>query len=61
LSPILLGSGVPEDVAANAIRLSVGRGTELRDVDIVVADLQRAVNEILLETNLTDESSSVRQ
>jgi len=54
LSPILLSSGVPEDIAVNAVRLSVGRGTELRDVDIVVADLKRAVSEILLEAAAND-------
>jgi len=49
VSPILLSSGISEDVARNAIRLSIGRGTELRDVDIVVADLKQAVNEIVAE------------
>jgi len=58
VSPILLASGIPEDIAANAIRLSVGRGTELRDVDIVVADLKRAVNEILIEVSVNDETAS---
>jgi len=61
VSPILLASGVPEGIAANAIRLSVGRGTELRDVDVVVADLKRAANEILIEVAVNDESASARQ
>ena len=60
LSPILLTSGIPEDIAANAVRLSVGRGTELRDVDVVVADLKRAVNEILIEVATSDEAASAR-
>lgn len=57
MSPILLASGIAEDIAANAIRLSIGRGTELRDVDVVVADLKRAVNEILLEVTVNDDSA----
>jgi len=57
VSPILLASGIAEDIAANAIRLSIGRGTELRDVDVVVADLKRAVNEILLEVTVNDDSA----
>lgn len=61
LSPILLTSGIPESIAANAIRLSVGRGTELRDVDVVVADLKRAVNEILIEVAMGEETASARQ
>jgi len=61
LSPILLASGIPEGIAANAIRLSIGRGTELRDVDVVVADLKRAVNEILVEVAMNDDSASARQ
>ena len=61
VSPILLASGVPDDVAANAIRLSIGRGTELRDVDVVVSDLKRAVNEILMEVTMNDEAATARQ
>jgi len=61
VSPILLSSGIPEDVAANAIRLSIGRGTELRDVDIAVADLKRAVNEILIEVAVNNDTASARQ
>ena len=51
VSDILLTSGVPEEVAANAIRLSVGRHTTLRDVDVVVSDLKRAVDEMLLQND----------
>ena len=57
----MLTSGIPEGIAANAIRLSVGRGTELRDVDVVVADLKRAVNEILIEVAMAEETASARQ
>ena len=57
----MLASGIPDDIAANAIRLSIGRGTELRDVDVVVADLKRAVNEILIEATHSDECASARQ
>lgn len=57
----MLASGVPDDVAANAIRLSIGRGTELRDVDVVVSDLKRAVNEILMEVTMNDEAATARQ
>ena len=53
----MLASGISEDTAANAVRLSIGRGTELRDVDVVIADLKRAVNEILVEAARKDETS----
>ncbi|XP_036713853.1 selenocysteine lyase isoform X9 [Balaenoptera musculus] len=42
-SPVLLSCGVPLDVARNAIRLSVGRGTTRAEVDLVVQDLKQAV------------------
>ncbi|XP_034562583.1 selenocysteine lyase [Notolabrus celidotus] len=42
-SHILLSSGVPAEVAANALRLSVGRGTTNADVDAVVEDLRETV------------------
>ncbi|KAJ1090396.1 hypothetical protein NDU88_003529 [Pleurodeles waltl] len=45
-SPILLKSGIPYDIACNALRLSVGRGSTEEDVDLVVADLKRAVAEL---------------
>lgn len=48
-SHILLSCGVPTEVAANALRLSVGRGTTKEDVDAVVEDLRETVE--LLETN----------
>uniref|UniRef100_A0A3Q3GS97 Selenocysteine lyase n=1 Tax=Labrus bergylta TaxID=56723 RepID=A0A3Q3GS97_9LABR len=42
-SHILLSCGVPTQVAANALRLSVGRGTTKADVDAVVDDLRETV------------------
>lgn len=42
-SHILLSCGVPSEVAANALRLSVGRGTTKADVDAVVEDLRETV------------------
>lgn len=48
-SHILLSCGVPTEVAANALRLSVGRATTKADVDAVVEDLRETVK--LLEEN----------
>ncbi|XP_053178534.1 selenocysteine lyase [Scomber japonicus] len=42
-SHILLNCGVPTEVAANALRLSVGRGTSKADVDAAVEDLRDTV------------------
>ncbi|XP_012716724.2 selenocysteine lyase [Fundulus heteroclitus] len=42
-SHILLSCGVPAEVAANALRLSVGRETSKEDVDAVVEDLRETV------------------
>uniref|UniRef100_A0A672YHH8 Selenocysteine lyase n=1 Tax=Sphaeramia orbicularis TaxID=375764 RepID=A0A672YHH8_9TELE len=49
-SHILLNCGVPSEVAANALRLSVGRGTTKADVDAVVVDLRDTVK-LLEEMN----------
>uniref|UniRef100_A0A8D3EB80 Selenocysteine lyase n=1 Tax=Scophthalmus maximus TaxID=52904 RepID=A0A8D3EB80_SCOMX len=49
-SHILLSCGVPQEVAANALRLSVGRGTSREDVDAVVEDLRETV-QLLEEIN----------
>lgn len=49
-SHILLSCGVRSEVAANALRLSVGRGTTKADVDAVVEDLRETV-ELLEERN----------
>lgn len=45
-SHILLACGVTEEVAANALRLSVGRGTTKQDVDAVVEDLRGVVKQL---------------
>ncbi|XP_078266083.1 selenocysteine lyase isoform X2 [Rhinoraja longicauda] len=42
-SHVLLNSGIPYEVAENAIRLSVGRATSKEDVDTIVEDLSLAV------------------
>ncbi|KAJ8320458.1 hypothetical protein KUTeg_002045 [Tegillarca granosa] len=42
-SPILLAIGVPDSIARNALRLSVGRETTLSDIDFVISDLKQAV------------------
>ncbi|XP_049744508.1 selenocysteine lyase [Elephas maximus indicus] len=42
-SPVLLSCGIPFEVARNALRLSVGRGTTKAEVDLVVEDLKQAV------------------
>ncbi|XP_053287161.1 selenocysteine lyase isoform X1 [Pleuronectes platessa] len=49
-SHILLSCGVPSEVAANALRLSLGRGTTREDVDAVVEDLRKTV-QLLEEIN----------
>ncbi|TVK90606.1 Kinesin-like protein KIF1B [Bagarius yarrelli] len=45
-SHILLNCGIPYHIAANALRISVGRGTSQEDVDIVVEDLRDAVEKL---------------
>ncbi|XP_072330927.1 selenocysteine lyase isoform X1 [Scyliorhinus torazame] len=45
-SHVLLNSGIPYEVAGNALRLSVGRTTSKEDVDAIIEDLKQAVNEI---------------
>ncbi|XP_066201655.1 selenocysteine lyase isoform X2 [Saccopteryx leptura] len=45
-SPVLLSCGIPVDVARNALRLSVGRGTTRAEVDLAVQDLKRAVAQL---------------
>ncbi|XP_023809718.1 selenocysteine lyase isoform X2 [Oryzias latipes] len=49
-SHILLSCGVPTEVAANALRVSVGRGTTKAEVDAVVEDLRETV-QLLEEMN----------
>ena len=38
-SPVLVACGVPDDVAINALRLSIGRETTETDIDVFVQDL----------------------
>nr|XP_061834611.1 selenocysteine lyase-like [Nerophis lumbriciformis]XP_061834612.1 selenocysteine lyase-like [Nerophis lumbriciformis] len=45
-SHILLSCGAREEVAANALRLSVGRRTSREDVEQVVEDLKKAVKHL---------------
>lgn len=45
-SPILIAAGVEEQVARNALRLSVGRHTSFANVDTVVLDLKQAVTQL---------------
>lgn len=45
-SPVLLSCGIPLEVARNALRLSVGRGTARADVDRAVQDLVQAVEQL---------------
>ncbi|KAL2301049.1 hypothetical protein Nmel_011606 [Mimus melanotis] len=45
-SPVLLSCGIPPEVAQNALRLSVGRGTTRADVDRAVQDLVQAVEQL---------------
>ena len=42
-SPLLLACGVPEDLARNALRISIGRDTSRSDMDVLVEDLKEAV------------------
>ena len=46
-SPILLASGVARGVAANALRVSVGRDTSTSDVDLFLSDLAQARGTLL--------------
>uniref|UniRef100_A0A8D2LE09 Selenocysteine lyase n=1 Tax=Varanus komodoensis TaxID=61221 RepID=A0A8D2LE09_VARKO len=46
-SSILLNSGIPYNLAQNALRLSVGRHTSKEDVDLIVEDLKQAVAQLL--------------
>ena len=49
-SPVLVACGVPEEVAFNAMRLSVGRGTSKADIDIFITDLKEAIAELEVES-----------
>ena len=45
-SHILTACGIPEEIAKNALRLSVGRETTENDIDLVVQDLKDAVGKL---------------
>lgn len=45
-SPILIACGVPEDIAINAMRLSIGRDTTKKDIDTFIGDLANAVKKL---------------
>ena len=45
-SPILIACGVPEEIAINAMRLSVGRDTTKQDIDTFIGDLTNAINKL---------------
>lgn len=45
-SSILLACGVPEHIAINALRLSVGRDTTRADINIFVTDLKNAITRL---------------
>ncbi|KAM4694975.1 selenocysteine lyase isoform 2-T2 [Discoglossus pictus] len=45
-SPVLLNSGVPQDAAQSAVRLSVGRDTTREDVDLIIKDLEQAAQKL---------------
>ncbi|XP_038061039.1 selenocysteine lyase-like [Patiria miniata] len=50
-SHILLAVGIPSEIAANALRLSVGRHTTKADIDRVVDDVKQAVQSLQDERN----------
>ena len=41
---MLVACGVPEEIALNALRISVGRDTSKKDIDIFIQDLKEAVD-----------------
>ena len=45
-SPILLAIGIPAEVAANALRVSIGRDTTREDIDVFVQDLKNAIGKL---------------
>ncbi|XP_064599325.1 selenocysteine lyase-like [Liolophura sinensis] len=45
-SPILLAIGIPESVARNALRLSVGRETSRDDINVIVTDLKEVIQSL---------------
>ena len=55
-SAILLAMGLPEDIARNALRFSVGRHTLKTDIDRVIKDLQQAVATLQEKANDKEET-----
>lgn len=47
-SAVLLACGVPEAVAVNALRLSIGRETSKEDIDLFIQDLKEAVQNLVI-------------
>ena len=47
-SPVLVACGVAEEIAVNALRLSVGRETTKADIDVFVQDLKQAITTITM-------------
>ena len=45
-SPVLMACGIPEDVAINAMRLSVGRETTKENIDTFIDDLTKAISKL---------------
>ncbi len=45
-SHILISCGIPDNIARNALRLSVGRYTTVDDIDIVIEELKNAVDKL---------------
>lgn len=48
-SRVLLACGVPEAIAVNALRLSVGRETTKTDINIFIQDLKDAISTLELQ------------
>lgn len=51
LSAVLLASGVPKKLAATSVRLSVGRETTTKDIDVAVEDLKSAVKSLTINSS----------
>ena len=48
-SRVLTSMGLPNNIALNSIRLSVGRETTKEDIDLIVQDLKLTIKKILLD------------
>lgn len=40
---MLLATGIPDSIAINALRISVGRQTTTKDIDLFIEDLKDAI------------------